>query len=177
MQSPDAAVRGFTRGCILRRCAQLAQLQALLVHLLAAEEAPCLPIAPLSVAAEWAGTGKRRNPTAWVGQDAPDESGEDADGESGGGSLCKSQQRAVKVFRCDPYSDLELNGSGHETPTRTSSELVINADVRSRCSGMHPRSLCCCAPRVGSECCNKEIRAQGVQPHSATQAQQPARAH
>jgi hypothetical protein len=101
LQGSGEEVNAFTQGCVLRRCAQLPSLEAILLHLLAADEHHTLPAPPLSVSNgdNSAGTAKRRNAADW-GCNEADEDEEEAQVHSSGGKLGKNQQRAAKVYRC-----------------------------------------------------------------------------
>jgi hypothetical protein len=100
LQSPGVHVRPFNRGCILRRCVQLSKLQALLLHLLSAEDHPSLPDPPLSVSAKSSSqSAKRTKVMYWGGVDcAADGSGDELDDSAL--HISRSQQRAVKAYKC-----------------------------------------------------------------------------
>jgi hypothetical protein len=97
MQSPEASVPSLTRASVLRRCSQLPKLEAILLHLLAADERATLPLPPLSSASAAAPAARRRNAADWAGAE-DEEQGIGLDASAG--KLGKSQQRAAKAYRC-----------------------------------------------------------------------------
>lgn len=102
MQGAAAAIPRYQQGCILQRCVQLARLEAILLHLLAADERSALPGPPLSANSSSVNASSvattRRNVADWTGG----EPGNDEDGteETTVMKLGRGQQRALKACQC-----------------------------------------------------------------------------
>lgn len=101
LQGAAGAISDHRRGCILLRCSQLARLEAILLHLLAADERSVLPAPPLSVGDSGNNappiSTARRNVADWAAGDGKDQ---DDASETTLAKLGRGQQRAAKACQC-----------------------------------------------------------------------------
>ena len=157
-QVEDFEASHAVQGALLRRTAQLAKLQILLVRLLASEEQPSLPHPPLCVAPGAALAARRRGVDAWVGVD-DDEGSQAEEGEAPAPNASKQQLRALQVYR-------RALPCGQQRPCRGLVGVAGGSVAKAQCSARHwtiRAGIRCglCSPRRQSCCggCREPWRA------------------